>query len=546
MDFDDLDDIEAEAGPTPAERRDAMLKEMLVESKFPVATGRNFAADGKMKMLFLHGGGTNNKLAKMQVNNVFKACGLQDAITWEYLEGPIKCPLSWHNDDTMTATLAPFGPDFFLYFDRMPYANAQAERWEGIEKSVDLLKKHFKENGPYDGVCGFDMGGELLLHAAVRAMAGEQGFTEMFRFMILVSTGTSRHLSKMGKEGWRPNAPLQLPVCMIFSREDENHPFSWYEETALMCDPRFREVIIHTDGHRPPGFKSGNEDTSRLLRFLQTMQKGDDFVPSDHTDNSWNRDIYLPLKTFEPAKLPPTARRRLLVVHDPLGVHDLPYRLMELENAAKSGVPMIRGREGSVFKMQGVYNQLEEVRCKASAFALTKDSFSKAEGSGISIESVEYTEEQMNFDWHTKQEQLASRQWSREDSIDLEYLEMTSRKWADHLMKDFIVEPDDYVGVVGIGTGAFIALAICKMLVREHKTVPAGFWVVEGPNMIPYASTMVPGALVDCPVDYFVNSYSLRGTPWRYDVSTFGPFSVITYTDIQEVVNTIITNFNAR
>merc|ERR1712107_201213 len=128
--------------------------------------------------------------------------------------------------------------------------------------------------------------------------------------------------------------------------------------------------------------------------------------------------------------------------------------------------------------------------------------------------------------------------------VESEHLDMTARKCANELMKEFTLESDERVAVVGIGTGAFIALAICKLLVREFKTVPAKLWVIEPPNVLPYATTMQCGALVDCPIEYMMNEHSVRGEPWRYEVSTLGPFTCFCFDAIDQAVSKVVQDLS--
>merc|ERR1719401_3116726 len=136
-------------------------------------------------MLWLHGGGTNAKISKMQINATFKEVpDRNNVMEWTTFEGPHKVPLGWNGD----FSLEPFGPDFRVYFERWPFANCQWESWDGIDLSFTNFKKHLKENGPYDGCVGFDEGGELLVHCARKTLEGDPDFKGFTRFLMLFTS----------------------------------------------------------------------------------------------------------------------------------------------------------------------------------------------------------------------------------------------------------------------------------------------------------------------------------------------------------------------
>ena len=61
--------------------------------------------------------------------------------------------------------------------------------------------------------------------------------------------------------------------------------------------------------------------------------------------------------------------------------------------------------------------------------------------------------------------------------------------------------------------GAFIALAVAKIIVREKRRVPAAFFVVEPPSLLPSSSVTSPGNLVDCPVYSFLHKDHRESRP---------------------------------
>jgi len=541
MDFDDLDEIEASAGPTPEERCEQMVSEAMPEEQtFPFPEGKNFGKNGKMKMLFLHGGGTNTKIANLQISNVFKDVpDSKDVLEWTVWTGPHSVPLGWNGD----FSLKMFGPEFSVYFERLPFANCQWETWEGIEKSFADFASFLKENGPFDGVCGFDMGGEFLVQVAKKAQEGDPAFKGIFRFMILFTTGSSKHLSPMCKD--RPKAQLRTPAILSWPNKDETHTYMWYEETTLFFHKDFREVLVHQSGHMPPRFSKGMVELARLTKFLEAMKEGKKWAPSEHEDNTWGANLFFPMKRIVKEKLPSDMPKRLIVVTDPMGAHDFEERIKQLEEAKKAG--LIVEFAGKPFEVSGpVPKIVEGMQLKLEVCTLTSDKFSEKAGPSMQIHSLEYTDEQKNFNWHCLPKDIPQpQQLNPEDIIDKESHDKLKQNWADSLLRNLSFSTEDAVGIVGLGTGAFIALAVAKLLIRDRKVFPAGLWVVNPPTRLPWSTTMSPGILGDCNVKTMCYENASYGPTWRYEVLTCGAFSHAIYKDIDQLVSIVIDDFNA-
>mmetsp|Transcript_57704 Transcript_57704/g.137285 ORF Transcript_57704/g.137285 Transcript_57704/m.137285 type:complete len:542 (-) Transcript_57704:148-1773(-) len=538
MDFDDLDDAEAAAGPTPEQRAEELLASAMPPLKsYPAAKGKGFGAAGKMKMLYLIGGGVNEKIGIMQITNMFKEIpDSKSAYEWTVWPGTHKVPPAWNHDHS----LKMYGPDFYLYYERWPFANCQWESWDGIDKSISEFKTMVKEKGPFDGVVGFDMGGELLLHLSGLAQEGDPDLQGQWRFMILFTASAPKRLSAMGT--LRLKSPLCLPTVVSWSDKDEAHSYVNFEELALFIHPDFREVIRHGDGHRPPKLSKDLSETQRMVQFLQAMRTGEKFTPSDHADNLRYRSMWLPMVTTLPSAIPSTARRRLLLVQDPLDAHDLESRAATWQALKAKGE--VEEFEGKAFVYAGTPLRVHERMKQAAAVRKLTAADVKANAfEGLEVSAVSYTAEHKAVEWHCKAEEVPSRQLQKEEVIGPDHLDLKARRVADEVMASIAFAAEDAVGILGIGTGAFIALAIAKLLVRERKQVPAGLWVVEAPTSLPVETSLRPGSLVDCPVSAFVHTHATCGPAWRYEVTTCGPFTYATYEDCNDLLKKVMTSF---
>ncbi|CAE7263516.1 OVCA2, partial [Symbiodinium pilosum] len=121
-------------------------------------------------------------------------------------------------------------------------AGGQPAGEHGYEDVLESLADYLKENGPFDGLCGFDMGGCLAFDAARLAQEGDPRFEEKFRYLILFSTRGHREMAKLSQGSFRPKAPLQLPTFLCWSQEDDSKQYSNYEDLALYIHPNYRQI----------------------------------------------------------------------------------------------------------------------------------------------------------------------------------------------------------------------------------------------------------------------------------------------------------------
>ena len=510
------------------------VKHLMPESKaFPFPQGKCFGKDGKMKMLYLHGGGVSKTIAQMQLNSTFKEIPQKKQLEWTIWTGPHAVPLGWNGD----YSLKPFGPNFTVYFERLPYANCQWETWEGLDKTLVEFKKFIKENGPFDGAMGFDMGGEFLVHVAKLATEGDPDLKEAFRFLILFTTTAPKHLSPMGKD--RIKTPLQIPCVCSWSNSDENHPYMEYEELPLFIHPGYREVIIHKDGHKPPLLKKEQSEFWRLAHFLQAMEKGNTFAPTDHEDNAVRRNLWLPIHPRVEAA-PASGKKQLLVVPDPLGAEpDLKAvkdALLEMQQKGEviefKGEPFVSS--SSPPKPIDRLSLLIEV-CQASHEVFLKD----AASSEVDVKPVTFKEDQ-KINFHCQRSEVPSRQLLSKDIIQDEEHDLRVKALAKQLLESIKLNEGQPLALVGFGTGAFIAFAMARELVASGVK-PLGLWLVNPPLRLPWSFTMEPCSLRECPIQVLVDQDSTYGPAWRYEVATSGSFSTAVYVDLSDMASKVLS-----
>ncbi|KAJ5729599.1 uncharacterized protein N7483_004107 [Penicillium malachiteum] len=98
-----------------------------------------------MKILCLHGFGTNAYIMKQQMGTLFKYCNPK----WRFvfLEAELECPPA-HG-------AAKYPPPYFTWSTELDPTS--------IRGSCDLVKKAFEEQGPFDGVLGYSLGATVII-----------------------------------------------------------------------------------------------------------------------------------------------------------------------------------------------------------------------------------------------------------------------------------------------------------------------------------------------------------------------------------------------
>merc|ERR1719329_494390 len=162
----------------------------------------------------------------------------------------------------------------------------------------------------------------------------------------------------------------------------------------------------------------------------------------------------------------------------------------------------------------------------------------------LSVEALSFSHEHSAFDWHCREDEVPSRMMRKEDIINDEAKAESARRWARSLLRDFVPPgPDERVAVVGFGTGAFLAHAVALHLVEQLQVVPVGLWAVDPPTVWPYSVTASPGVLADCAVKVLNHKLSVAGPPWRWEVSTCGPFSMDMHKDLDDACRRVISDY---
>jgi len=552
MDFDDLDEAEGDLGPDLNELRDALRAKQVPEQmpgarRHPGPNGKGFGGGVKktQRCLYLHGPGSTAKLCERQIAAMFKNVPWVidfKIFEWDFWEGPIVNKVEEiHADPAVQEVFKPFGPDFFSYIVQ-ENLNCQDECWTPLDETMTKLAKKLADDGPYDGLCGFDMGGGLAFTAARLAQEGDVRFAEQFRYLMIFSTHGHKDLSRHGQGALRPKAPLQIPTFMGWSVADDGRPYPAYEDLCLYIHPAYRGVIIHDQGHRPPNIAKGTPQCAELDGFVEAMQADTTYKPQESNDNKVYKDFWLPLLREPAPEVPADAPCILIVVPDPMGAHGP-------EATEKNALDFMQ------FPAQeNPENRFKRFAICREARGMAATDFERKVSAvsgdpGIKVTGITYSNEQLKAPWlpdvASRDVSVAyqagagrSRWVAKEDECALPWFEL--RRMASQLLDTLSVNRADHVGFVGIGTGAMVAFAMAEELIRARQIQPLALWTVCMPVVWPADGAPAMGTLVTTPVRYLSAACEVKAPPWRLETSTFGPFSHSFFESKEDIAKLVV------
>ncbi|KXJ28132.1 esterase OVCA2 [Exaiptasia diaphana] len=206
-----------------------------------------------LKILCIHGYRQNTNTCREKLG-AFRKCVKKLPLEFVYTTAPNRIPR------TITGEIA--SPEenecgwWFSSPDDSYDPLAPTELCKGFEDSLELIKKTFKEQGPFDGVFGFSQGASFL---SIICALRDQGLFH-FDFAILVASFKSRSSA----HDVYYQKPITCPTLHVYGDTDKVIPKENSEELAkLFVDP---VILNHAGGHFVP---ASSAQKKVYLEFLE-------------------------------------------------------------------------------------------------------------------------------------------------------------------------------------------------------------------------------------------------------------------------------------
>ncbi|KAF5716828.1 serine hydrolase FSH [Fusarium mundagurra] len=193
-----------------------------------------------MRILCLHGMGTNSKVLEMQTSALRHQLSHSQSHKYEYVDGGEPMPP------------AP-GIEAFIGDDEsLAYYHPHSAK--SILTAIDDLWEYIAEEGPFDGVLGFSQGASLAAMIIARARHSNP---PPFQFAIFfcaglpyceksLSAGEVKFLRLEDTQG----PVIHVPTAHIFGKKDPDVSYS--KAMTELCHPWGRVLLDHGAGHEIP------------------------------------------------------------------------------------------------------------------------------------------------------------------------------------------------------------------------------------------------------------------------------------------------------
>ncbi|CRG86671.1 hypothetical protein PISL3812_03681 [Talaromyces islandicus] len=293
-----------------------------------------------MKVLALHGVGSSSAVLKEQLAPLVSQLG--PGYQFTFIDGAISCDR---------------GPGIPKWFQGPFYTYARGFSPTEISEALEQLNAFIEENGPFDGVLGFSLGGSIAATYTLDRQKKYPGLSSPFRFAVFISSvgpfasdpsclhGVVKNLVERSPEAFRANFPL-YDFGVIEPRE---RVFAEYLALYYLV---FKELGIMRPAIDLRFFQTLNtDDVPRLLHPL--MEKDRIGIPTVHSMGK-KENIRL---SYLSTVVQDLCDKSLARTHQHQGGHTLPSGKDELQElassidwAAKRGMSLT-GHEQAVLKL---------------------------------------------------------------------------------------------------------------------------------------------------------------------------------------------------
>jgi len=244
------------------------LKEIPQEEEEP--DGKPKPLGRKVRILALHGGGSNANIMQFQVQALRRMLG--DKAEWSFLNGGRAWKWSKGLEPTETMQGLADGMPFYGWYGVVNDGDPDRDyneklfdlsvtfTYEEVEVGVDRVMRHIQDEGPFDVLLGFSQG--CIVSHLIAATLRKKGEVVPWRVSVLFNGMRVR--DNRYRELFE--TPLRVPCVMVFGRKDEFYDYGRKSQAALYEDP---VILEHDEGHKfpqlPPRAKEINKKVTELI-----------------------------------------------------------------------------------------------------------------------------------------------------------------------------------------------------------------------------------------------------------------------------------------
>ncbi|KAB8271736.1 serine hydrolase FSH [Aspergillus minisclerotigenes] len=214
-----------------------------------------------LKLLCLHGWGTNTKILQSQLNGLMTDLRRDNTVTFHFLEGDV--------DSIPGPGISGFydGP-YYSYYKFPRSISDNGAEGESLLSAYDRLYDVVDEEGSFDGVLGFSHGGTLAAGFLIHRAKLYPQELPLFRCAIFINSIPPFRMDPGGTPVIDPdlNGYINIPTVSIGGAEDPLLEYSL--ELYRLCNPSMSTWVVHSKGHDIPADTRNVSPIAAAIRKL--------------------------------------------------------------------------------------------------------------------------------------------------------------------------------------------------------------------------------------------------------------------------------------
>ncbi|KAF4440058.1 hypothetical protein F53441_12380 [Fusarium austroafricanum] len=236
-----------------------------------------------MRILCLHGAGTNSEIFRIQLGSVIHNL-LQDdpTLSFEFYDAEVECP------PAKGIEALSEGPFYEWYsWDPQQRILPAETTTDAIDNVLDMIA----EEGPFDGVVGFSQGAAII--ASVLAHYSKQNplqpQTNLFKFAMFICGSKPFTYDGMSRIDHCCKPIVQIPTAHVVGKKDQ-----WYKESLglfALCDSHSAKIYDHGQGHSLP---VNPQTTGVVSQMFKNLSAKAEFASSRRYTAPWQTFPNLP------------------------------------------------------------------------------------------------------------------------------------------------------------------------------------------------------------------------------------------------------------